>query len=176
MYKLIAVTLAALYAVLLIFGDEARRPAEVARAEPLDLSVLAVSALPELDEQQTGYVSERSDREAIEMAIAAGKKFREETRPASTAQREVAPEAIETATTEVSTTPAQPEPDYWYVTGTRVNLRGGPGTSNAVVGQVTLGAEAEILADQDGWYQIRLADGSISGWIFGQFLNADRPG
>lgn len=176
MYKLIAVTLAAVYCVLLIFGDEARRPAEVARAEPLDLSVLAASALPEVNTEQSGYVSMRSDREAVELAIAAGKRFREDMRLGSTAPREVAPKASEPASAVIATAPAQDQPDYWYVTGTRVNLRGGPGTSNAVVGQVTLGAEAEVLADQDGWYQIRLADGSVSGWIFGKFLDADRPG
>ena len=30
--------------------------------------------------------------------------------------------------------------------------------------------EAEVLADADGWYQIRTSDGGVSGWIFGKFL------
>ena len=76
----------------------------------------------------------------------------------------------------VTTSASEPEMAYWYVTGSRVNLRGGPGKSNAVVGQVTFGAEAEVLTDKDGWFQIRLADGSASGWIFGKFLGEKLPG
>ena len=44
MFKMIAATLVALYLVFLIFGDEARRPEAVARAEPprsLDLNFSA---------------------------------------------------------------------------------------------------------------------------------------
>ena len=170
MFKLIAVTCAALYAILLIFGDEARRPAEVARAEPLAVSVITPAALPVL-ERSPLLTSDISEREAVELAIAAGKAAREERRNAP-------PETtvIATAQPAVSVPEAKPEMAYWYVTGSRVNLRGGPGTSNAVVGQATFGAEAEVLTDKDGWYQIRLADGSASGWIFGKFLGEKLPG
>ncbi len=174
MYKLIAVTCAALYGVLLIFGDEARRPAEVTRAEPLDLPLINAAALPSELEGPRSYVSERSDRDAVEMAIAAGKTFRENRRLAMTAPREVAMGGGSDPVAEPAAAP--PEIDYWYVTGTRVNLRGGPGTGSPVVGQVTFGAAAEVLASQDGWYQIRLAEGSASGWIFGKFLDTQRPG
>ena len=39
-----------------------------------------------------------------------------------------------------------------------------------------LTTEAEVLADRDGWYQIRTPDGEASGWIFGQFLSEQSPG
>mgnify|MGYP001813433437 CR=1 FL=1 len=170
MFNLIAVTCAALYAILLIFGDETRRPAEVARAEPLSVSVIAPSALPAL-ERAPLLTTDISESEAVELAIAAGKAVREERRNAP-------PETPVIAATQpvVTTSASEPEMAYWYVTGSRVNLRGGPGTSNAVVGQVTFGAEAEVLTDKDGWFQIRLADGSASGWIFGKFLGEKLPG
>ena len=57
-----------------------------------------------------------------------------------------------------------------------MNLRQGPGTGNAVVAQVTRGMEAEVLESQNGWYQIRTADGSLSGWISGKFLTEKQPG
>ena len=45
MIRLTAVTLAALYIVLYIFGDEARLPDDVARTEPMALDVVGVTAL-----------------------------------------------------------------------------------------------------------------------------------
>lgn len=172
MFRLIAVTLAALYGVLYVFGDEARRPAEVARAEPMGFGLLKAAALPFDLGSPKLHVSEISDREAVELALAAGESIRE--------QRTVKPRLGAAATLVAANSTGASDtvsaPAYWYVTGSRVNLRGGPGTSNAVVGQVTFGAEAEVLGDADGWYQIRLADGSASGWIFGKFLDANRPG
>ena len=46
----------------------------------------------------------------------------------------------------------------------------------AVAIMVFIFLASEVLADKDGWYQIRLADGSSAGWIFGQFLDNQRPG
>ncbi len=173
MYKLIAVTVAVLYVVFLVFGDEARRPAEVARSESLGFDLVRAAALPLDFRSEPILVSEISEREAVQIAIAAGKTVREERR--ANPQRVAVLAADNASTTEAEGLDA-PDIRYWYVTGSRVNLRGGPGTSNAVVGQVTFGTEAEVLGDQDGWYQIRLADDSASGWIFGRFLNENRPG
>ena len=168
MFKLIVATCAALYAILLIFGDEARRPAEVARADTLPVSLVTPASLTLLDRTPV-LTSDISEREAVELAIAAGKAIREERRNGGS-------KAVAVAMADTFERDSTPEMSYWYVTGERVNLRGGPGTSNAVVGQVTFGTEAEVLGDQNGWYQIRLADGSASGWIFGKFLNENLPG
>lgn len=170
MFRLIAVTVAALYFVLLIFGDETRRPAEVARSEPLAFPLVTAS-LAQGDAKRQFHVSEVSDADAVELAIAAGEKVREERRmPLPKVTMVAATQAAEPSSAETV------EMQYWYVTGSRVNLRGGPGTSNSVIGQVTLGTEAEVLNDKDGWYEIRLTDGSASGWIAGQFLNEKKPG
>jgi hypothetical protein len=172
MFRLIAVTLAALYAVLYVFGDETRRPDAVARAEPLSLGFSNPRAFFLDVENDTHYVSEISDADAVERAVAAAHAYRStqsETQLTAVAAK-VADQPADTATAEAST------PAFWYVTGSRVNLRGGPGTSNPVVGQVTLGMEAEVLSDRDGWYEIRLANGSGTGWISGKFLGQQRPG
>ena len=171
MFRLIAVTLAALYAVLQIFGDEARRP-DVARSEPLGLSVIKAAYVPDSPAEETRLpVSKISEAEAIRMALEAGAQARSE--------RERAPyrgTAVASRTEPAQSTETADEPIYWYVTGTRVNLRSGPGTSNGIVGSLTLGAEAEVLADRNGWYEIRTADGATSGWIFGKFLSRNLPG
>ena len=122
MFRLIAVTLAALYGILYVFGDEARRPETVARAEPMALGLTAASFDLFDASADEGLLSGMTEAEAVEQALAAGHAYREKDR--SVAPVEVAsagavePELIKAA--------AAPESDYWYVTGSRVNLRGSP--------------------------------------------------
>ena len=171
MFRLVAVTLAGIFGVLYVVGDESRRPEDVARAEPLGIRLVTVAALPFEGSQSRVHVSEISDAQAVELAVEAGRAFR--------SARKSEPQTIRVAAAGTSAAPlaeAEPQRSFWYVTGSVVNLRGGPGTSNPVVGTVTLGTEAEVLSDNDGWFEIRLADGSASGWIFGKFLNQQRPG
>ncbi len=167
MFKLVVATLVAFYCVMIIFGDEARRPAEVARAEPLGLELVTAATLPTPETAEPVLVTAVSDRDAIEIAMAAGRELREERQ--QTQQNTKFSEVIAAAKA------AEQAKRFWYVTGSKVNLRGGPGTTNAVVGQVTFGTEAFVIADRGGWYQIRLADGSVSGWIFGKFLSEEMP-
>ncbi|MCT4684556.1 MAG: SH3 domain-containing protein [Roseicyclus sp.] len=57
------------------------------------------------------------------------------------------------------------------VTGTRVNLRAGPSTEDAVLDALTLGAQAELLAALDnGWVQIRTVDNGVEGYMADRFL------
>ena len=59
-----------------------------------------------------------------------------------------------------------PERDIRAVSGNRVNLRGGPGTSYAVMGQLTRNAKVEILADPGtGWVKLRPLAGGPVGWM-----------
>ena len=63
--------------------------------------------------------------------------------------------------------------DYRTVTGSRVNLRGGPSTSFDVVAQLLRGEEVEILDDAgDGWVKLRALDGNDIGWMSDSFLTA----
>lgn len=57
------------------------------------------------------------------------------------------------------------------VTGDRVNMREGPGTSFAVVGQMTAGETAEVLEERDGWVWVRAGTGA-EGWMSARFLAA----
>lgn len=59
------------------------------------------------------------------------------------------------------------------VTGTLVNVRGGPGTDYEVVGQLSEGASVEVLQDSGtGWIQMRPLDGGQVGWM-ADFLLGD---
>ncbi|MEM7719575.1 MAG: SH3 domain-containing protein [Pseudomonadota bacterium] len=171
MFRLIAVTLAALYVILNVYGDADLRPDDVARSNTPGLHFATAPTLAEGEPRAPVLITTLSESEAIDRAIAEGRAVRDGRHRSSTpAPKE---EVRQTAT---AAQPTAEVIDYWYVTGSRVNLRGGPSTSNAVVGQVTQGMEAEVLSDRDGWYEIRLADGSGTGWIFGSFLEGPRPG
>jgi hypothetical protein len=64
--------------------------------------------------------------------------------------------------TYVSTTQA----DIRKVSGTRVNVRGGPGTNFGVVGRLGKGDAVEIIEDNGaGWVRFRSVDGAESGWM-----------
>jgi hypothetical protein len=57
------------------------------------------------------------------------------------------------------------------VTGTAVNLRAGPSTANAVVGQVTLGQTVRVLdPDSDGWATIEVPATGEQAYIAARFL------
>lgn len=185
MLRLLAVTMVALYAILLVFGDENRRPEPVARASALEVELIPANYLPSPDALDASiYVSEMSEAEAIQIAMQAGKDLRNSravkvlrggvVQPVVTEAVVTEAAATETVVTQAVVSNAVVEtvaaPALWSVTGTRVNLRSGPGTSNGVIGQVTQGTQAEVLADANGWYQIRSTDGATSGWIFGKFL------
>lgn len=81
-------------------------------------------------------------------------------------------------TPEPTPTPAAtPTPDFAYVvTNQTVNLRSGPGTAFARVGQAEAGQRYRILGkNEDGsWWQIQLADGK-EAWIVGDLVQALGP-
>jgi hypothetical protein len=61
---------------------------------------------------------------------------------------------------------SQPQPDFRFVEGDRVNLRGGPGTTYAVVGKLFRNDMVEILADEgNGWLHLRDTVTGDEGWI-----------
>ncbi|MGH1416116.1 MAG: SH3 domain-containing protein [Pelagimonas sp.] len=63
--------------------------------------------------------------------------------------------------------------DYRQVTGSRVNLRGGPGTNFDVVTQLLRGEEVEVIDSmENGWVKLRALDGGNIGWMSDGFLKA----
>ena len=171
MIRLTVATLAALYAVLLVFGEPERNPNVARAAVESDVQGLSLAAFTETSEDVEhlpAITSAISDGEAIRLALAAGEAARGE--------RKAVPLRGLASLNKTVETPVIATREFWYVSGSRVNLRQGPGTGNAVVAQVTFGTEAEVLESQNGWHQIRTADGLVSGWIFSKFLSEQRPG
>ncbi|WP_052356575.1 C40 family peptidase [[Clostridium] dakarense] len=61
------------------------------------------------------------------------------------------------------------ESGYGTVTTSTLNVRSGAGTSNSIIGKVYKGDRVELLASQNGWYKIRLSNGS-TGWASGDYI------
>lgn len=50
-----------------------------------------------------------------------------------------------------------------------LNIRKGPGTSNAIVGTLSGGSVVEVKEKSNGWYKIKTVNG-IEGWISGDYV------
>jgi N-acetylmuramoyl-L-alanine amidase len=56
------------------------------------------------------------------------------------------------------------------VTGSTVNVRGGPGTTNSVISQVVQGDSLAVLEQSGDWYRVKLPNGN-SGWVAGWLVS-----
>ncbi len=54
------------------------------------------------------------------------------------------------------------------VNATSLNVRSGPGTSHSIVGSLRKGDQVEILNIQNGWYEVKYAQGK--GWVAGRYV------
>lgn len=52
------------------------------------------------------------------------------------------------------------------------NLRTGPGTDYDVILAIANGTRVELIATMDGWYEVKLADGT-RGWIYSELMELD---
>ncbi|WP_298496318.1 SH3 domain-containing protein [uncultured Maritimibacter sp.] len=78
------------------------------------------------------------------------------------------------ATAADATTAKEPETTpMLYVSGSAVNVRGGPSTAFGVIDSLTYGTAVEDLGDAgQGWREIRLLASGETGYMSGQFLTA----
>ncbi|WP_298849631.1 SH3 domain-containing protein [uncultured Ruegeria sp.] len=61
---------------------------------------------------------------------------------------------------------AEPAKDIREISGTRVNLRDGPGTIYPIVGKARIGQQVEVFGDSGtGWLRLRVLPGQQVGWI-----------
>lgn len=76
------------------------------------------------------------------------------------------------AATEPQAAPETPQPDLREVTGTRVNMRGGPGTIYPILERLSLGNKVEVLSDSGtGWLRLRVQDSQKVGWIAASLIS-----
>ncbi len=61
--------------------------------------------------------------------------------------------------------PVVPPVKIVSVTGSVVNIRSGPGTTNKVISKVRRGDELEVWGETLSWYNVKLSNG-VEGWIY----------
>ena len=62
-----------------------------------------------------------------------------------------------------------------FVTGARVNMRGGPGTDHPVLSVTTFGTKLTLLQTAAGWSRVSLNDATNSGWMSSKYLSNTLP-
>ena len=97
------------------------------------------------------------------------KPVKEETQQEEIIKPEPAKEEAipEVAHHEVKPTPEPGVPPVKIVsvTGSVVNIRSGPGTTNKVISKVRRGDELEVRGETLSWYNVKLSNG-VEGWIY----------
>ena len=71
---------------------------------------------------------------------------------------------------------SEPEAEILYVSGDRVNLREGPGTSHGVIARASRGTEVVLLSDKVGeWRQVRVIDTGEVAYVASRLLSPTAP-
>ncbi len=79
-------------------------------------------------------------------------------------KKEVVPESTHQEV-KLTPEPVGPPTEMVSVTGSVVNIRNGPGTTNKVIAKVRRGDELEIRGETLSWYNVKLSSGA-EGWIY----------
>lgn len=128
-----------------------------------------VAATPPAATEPTTDTGQPSESETARVAAAPARAPAPKPRPTP----QITP-AVATAEEPLGQQPAAPvaAKDLRHVTGSRVNMRSGPGTQYGVLATLRSGDEAEVLSTDDrGWAKIRVAESGRVGWMAERFLS-----
>jgi cell wall-associated NlpC family hydrolase len=70
---------------------------------------------------------------------------------------------------EATSIPAAPPAKIGLVAEENLNLRDGPGTNYVGMTKLNAGAQLDLLARYNDWFQVQMPEGQI-GWVLGQYL------
>ncbi|WP_299900579.1 SH3 domain-containing protein [uncultured Ruegeria sp.] len=139
-----------------------------AAVEPSVSAPPVTKSVAELDEAET---------KALLSQVAAGLKanptlFAEENVTLTLASLEQGLASLEQVTTDAELptvelpAPVEVTKDIREISGTRVNLRDGPGTIYPIIGKARIGQQVEVFGDSgSGWLRLRVLPGQQVGWI-----------
>ena len=89
--------------------------------------------------------------------------------PGENVSEEISGDAL---TEESSAATPDPALDLRFVTGSRVNMRSGPGTNHGVLNTLVEGDEVEALEELDnGWVHLRVVETGQEGYMAGRLLS-----
>lgn len=130
--------------------------------EPLAAESLVDEIEPVADAAAVADAQEEQDAlEALLQEVESAPAFADNPLTTTADTQEAAPE---------ETTTAPGIADLRVVTGNRVNLREGPGTTFGTVGQLVSGTILEVIETSSGWARIQVQGTTQSGWMSADFL------
>ncbi len=167
MLRLTLMLSAAIYAGLVIYGDPSRSDGLVTTP---DVARAATPTAPALASARSGdAMLTTANGQVLEIAAFINPVRlvpNDLTRVASVTTVSPIEEQII-----ASASVADPALPIVRVTGNRVNVRSGPSTNNTVVGSLSRGQEAELVASLgNGWAQIRGVATGVEGYMADRFL------
>lgn len=181
MIRLSVTLLAALYAGFVIWGE----PAETQVAEAsVDAPIVTAAASPDFEQPvilgsdtqgdaivTRAAVTETVVPDAASIAASAPAPQTSFNEPRLIGEPVVVSLVQPERPAEVTAAATAADEDLLRVTGSRVNMRSGPSTSNAVVGSLGRGDLAEALGTEtNGWIEIRDVATGQSGFMAARFL------
>lgn len=180
MFKWVLGLCAALYGTLMLFGEPT--PEELAARQTAAPEVVAVTPTQAVDRETQAFDVEEVVAPAIAEAVEPIPPITIERVSAAIQTAPALPEAVVTeilpvatellANSQTASTVATANP-IWRVTAQRVNLRSGPSTSNAVVGQALQDDSAEIIELlPSGWAKVYVLESGTEAYVSAQFLAA----
>lgn len=160
MIRLTLLTLAALFAVLTIYGKpDPNAPRKVGQVAARQADSAPVAADPQPSAEIVKVVSQ-TPQKVQKFPGPALRPSPEHADDAEIALAELAPAA---------------DTEILYITGKRVNFRAGPSTNDRVIGALLGGSPVEAIGDTNGgWINIRDAQGRV-GYVSASLLSAKRP-
>ncbi|HUK13725.1 MAG TPA: SH3 domain-containing protein [Thermoanaerobaculaceae bacterium] len=96
---------------------------------------------------------------------------------ASACQTAAPPPAPAPVPVEVQPAPEEkPAPPQVFVrvTGSRLNVREGPGVDTAAIAKAKKGERLAVVGQDGDWYQVRVGT-DRTGWVLGKFVTRDEP-
>lgn len=165
MIRLTILTVLGLFAVWIVLGE----PEPGVSAPPAERQTVAVEPATEPEPKPEAPI------EAVVPAAAVAQTPEQVQTFPGPALRPSPEYAGQTETAEPTPTAELAGAQILYVTGSKVNFRAGPSTSDRVIGALLLGSPVEALGQSEGgWMHLRDAQGR-EGYMSGQFLSPDRP-
>ncbi|NOD36425.1 SH3 domain-containing protein [Ruegeria sp. HKCCD5849] len=155
-------------------------PTPIVKPEPVEKLVIRTSAASEKvvptpveSDAQLG----EEETKALLSQVAAGLKanpslFSDENVTLTLASLEQGLGSLEQVATDAElptvdlAAPVEPPKDIREISGTRVNMRDGPGTIYPIIGKARIGQQVEVLSESGtGWLRLRVLPGQQVGWI-----------
>lgn len=150
-----------------VAADGAQTPAVRLRAET---NTQADAPQPAIDLPRLGLASGTTDADGFDSPVTLASLDAESLQignPLDTFQPSVANTVVDAPVVE------EVPMDLRTVTGSRVNMRNGPGTTYSILARLLQGSEVEVLSDPgDGWLQLRVVDSGQVGWMAASLVSA----